>query len=104
MIKALRCTGYGPLNLFLSETLDGCREKHMALPKGARTKRICVKGGGFCDAEPLAITPWEKHLEVQAALAAAAEALEYTYKRIAGKTQQVVIEDALTKIRKVSNG
>lgn len=53
--------------------------------------------------EPVAITPWEKHEEVQAALAAAEEALEYSRKRIAGKKQHDVIDEALVKIRR-SNG
>ena len=56
---------------------------------------VACPGGGV----PYEAIPKEKYAEVEAALAGAEKALEYSRKRIAGKKQHDVIDKALAQIR-----
>lgn len=112
MIKALRC------KRIASEIMNEPDNKTAGIidiPCSIDENGRCVSpyfGGGECDAEEVAITPLAKHEEVQAALAAAKAIMEKMVKRGYVSSAKASLpwsirtdfNEALTKIRKVSNG
>lgn len=70
VVKAQRCSAKD-IQLMWPTEADSCKGRNLVLPRRAKTKRVCVKTGRSCDAEPVVVIREAEHAEVQAALAGA---------------------------------